>query len=237
MKLSIIYSDKKTQTWATEFAETYGYEVTDLVHSINGLPDTALSDIGNVVIKDGAVEPITDIKNSIDPVAVTLRKSEVNVNGIKSGKQRMADYSEVNSALCKGCKDREEYAEYNDNRRVTRAEVSAVVGKMLFKAGVPSHLSGYCYVKESVICAFLYPHLLSEIMKGLYPYVAERTNTTVHCVERSIRNAVSITADTGSIGNISDVFGCAPEIFNRKLTNGEFISIICEAVKYELKIG
>ena len=66
-----------------------------------------------------------------------------------------------------------------------------IVSEQLKKLGVPVNLMGYYYLREAIMLVIKDKSYLNEIMKKLYPGVAERFNTTPEKAERAIRNAIT----------------------------------------------
>lgn len=73
------------------------------------------------------------------------------------------------------------------------AILSLEATKLLQDIGIPAHLKGYSYLKEAVILCCTQPELLQEAVKGLYPAVAEKYNTSPSRVERAIRHSIELT--------------------------------------------
>lgn len=63
----------------------------------------------------------------------------------------------------------------------------------LKQAGIPINLKGYNYLKTAIALTIEDYEVISSITKLLYPMVAKEHDTTVSCVERSIRHALGVT--------------------------------------------
>ncbi len=90
--------------------------------------------------------------------------------------------------------------------------------------GIPSHLKGFNFLSMAIYLSYNDLSLLESITKCLYPAVASYYNATSSSVERAMRNAIDLTwANESNAKNIEYYLG--PVItFNKKPTNGEFIS-------------
>ena len=103
----------------------------------------------------------------------------------------------------------------------TSSEISTLVSRHLIETGMFTHIVGYRYCAQAI--EMLLEHLsYCPLMKGIYPVIAEKNNTTVSCVESAIRKAIA------SIKN--------KEL--NQLSNRTFLSRMAEEirVKYQLFI-
>ena len=60
----------------------------------------------------------------------------------------------------------------------------------MLEFGIPANLKGYRYLSDAIKLTYCKPELASRIMEGLYSKIAEDNDTTVQCVERSLRTAL-----------------------------------------------
>jgi anaerobic ribonucleoside-triphosphate reductase activating protein len=94
-----------------------------------------------------------------------------------SANQRILDRETMDQIL-------EQYRGLGHNK-----SVESIISNVLRDLNIPAHLSGYKYLKESILFA-LENNNAGFITKDTYPHVAEKYNTTVDRVERAIRNAI-----------------------------------------------
>ena len=66
------------------------------------------------------------------------------------------------------------------------------ITNILHELGVPSHIKGYQYIRESIMVVYENPEIVGGITKELYPEVAKKYDTTVSRVERAIRHAIEV---------------------------------------------
>ncbi len=66
------------------------------------------------------------------------------------------------------------------------------VTEILHQIGVPAHIKGYHYLRDSIIMAIETPDIINAVTKQLYPGVAKHYNTTASRVERAIRHAMKL---------------------------------------------
>lgn len=77
------------------------------------------------------------------------------------------------------------------------------------------------------------PELINCITKKLYPYIAQRFETSASKVERAIRHAIEVAWNRGKIENINSVFQIKVYDANEKPTNGEFIALVADKMIIE----
>jgi two-component system response regulator (stage 0 sporulation protein A) len=104
-------------------------------------------------------------------------------------------------------------------------ELTAVIRHL----GIPAHIKGYQYIRESVLLALEDDNMLSYITKYLYPTIAKRHRTTSSSVERAIRHAIGIVWERGNAQAFEEWYGsqdCRP-------TNSEFLSLLVDKFRLE----
>ena len=102
--------------------------------------------------------------------------------------------------------------------------------------GVPAHIKGYQYLRQSILLSVKDPELLQAVTKVLYPTVAKNNKTTSSRVERAIRHAIEVAWDRGDVDVLSSYFGYTIENSRGKPTNSEFIAMISDKLRLELKV-
>lgn len=107
------------------------------------------------------------------------------------------------------------------------------ITNILHELGVPSHIKGYQYIRESIMIVYDRPEIVGGITKELYPEVANKYDTTVSRVERAIRHAIEVSWNRGSWDLMEDIFGHSIDIDKAKPTNSEFIVTIADKLKLE----
>lgn len=108
--------------------------------------------------------------------------------------------------------------------------------KLLHELGVPSHIKGYDYIRDSVILLYKDPKIIGGITKELYPEIADRYDTSVQRVERAIRHAIEVSWNRGDIDLMDEIFGHSVDIDKAKPTNSEFIATIADKLKLECQM-
>jgi two-component system, response regulator, stage 0 sporulation protein A len=113
--------------------------------------------------------------------------------------------------------------------------LEAKVTNILHQIGVPAHIRGYHYMREAIIMAVEDIDVLNYITKELYPSIAKKCNTTSSRVERAIRHAIEVAWSRGQVEAIDNLFGYTVSNNKGKPTNSEFIALIADRLRLELK--
>jgi len=121
-----------------------------------------------------------------------------------------------------------------NNKRNEISLESKVTG-ILHEIGVPAHIRGYHYMREAILMAVEDLDVLNYITKELYPTIAKKCNTTPSRVERAIRHAIEVAWSRGKVEIIDNMFGYTINNHKGKPTNSEFIALISDRLRLELK--
>jgi len=114
-------------------------------------------------------------------------------------------------------------------------DIETRVTAILHDIGVPAHIRGYHYVREAIIIAVNNLDVLNYITKELYPTIAKKSNTTPSRVERAIRHAIEVAWGRGRVEIIDSIFGYTVNTSKGKPTNSEFIALLADRTRLELK--
>lgn len=107
------------------------------------------------------------------------------------------------------------------------------ISNMFISIGIPPHIKGYGYLRESIKMAVADPHVINNVTKGLYPAIGEKFDTTASKVERAIRHAIEVAWNRGRIDAINAIFGARVYIGTEKPTNSEFIALVADKLILE----
>jgi two-component system response regulator (stage 0 sporulation protein A) len=111
------------------------------------------------------------------------------------------------------------------------------VAELMHEVGVPAHIRGYDYIRDSIMLSLNDRNMLKAITKDLYPTVAKNNNTTASRVERAIRHAIEVAWGRGDIDTLNAIFGFTVKSSKGKPTNGEFISMLTERIRLDRKLA
>ena len=109
------------------------------------------------------------------------------------------------------------------------------VTEILHEIGVPAHIKGYHYLRDSIIMTINNPDIINAVTKQLYPSVAKDFSTTSSRVERAIRHAIEVAWDRGDIDILNSYFGYTIHTGRGKPTNSEFIAMISDRLRLQIK--
>ena len=107
------------------------------------------------------------------------------------------------------------------------------ITKLLHDLGVPSHIKGYQYIRESINMIYNNPHIIGAITKELYPEIADKFDTTTSRVERAIRHAIEVSWNRGDYDLMEDIFGHSVDYDRAKPTNSEFMATVADKIKLD----
>ncbi len=109
------------------------------------------------------------------------------------------------------------------------------ISEMLHQIGVPAHIKGYLYLRESIMLCVNDSSMIGSVTKILYPSVAKTFSTTPSRVERAIRHAIEVAWDRGDVDILASYFGYTIQADRGKPTNSEFIAMISDKIRLESK--
>ena len=109
------------------------------------------------------------------------------------------------------------------------------ITELMLLLGVPAHLRGYQYLRDAIAMAVRQPDTLGSKARTIYEAIADKNQTTVSSVERSIRHAIEIAWTRGDLDTIDEVFGYTIRASRGRPTNSEFIAIVADRIMLESK--
>ena len=131
---------------------------------------------------------------------------------------------------------REPAAAVGDEENRNDRELERVITEIMREIGVPAHIKGYHYLREAILLTVKEPELIHAVTKILYPTVAKTNRTTSSRVERAIRHAIEVAWDRGDVDVLSSYFGYTIQNTRGKPTNSEFIAMISDKLRLEMKV-
>lgn len=111
------------------------------------------------------------------------------------------------------------------------------VTEIIHQIGVPAHIKGYQYLRDAILMAIEDEEIINAVTKRLYPAVAKKHGTTSSRVERAIRHAIEVAWDRGDVDVLNSYFGYTIHNGRGKPTNSEFIAMISDKFRLQLKIS
>lgn len=109
------------------------------------------------------------------------------------------------------------------------------VTQMLHEIGIPAHIKGYQYLRDSIVMSVNDKEMLGSVTKILYPTIAKKRQTTPSRVERAIRHAIEVAWSRGKMDTINELFGYSVSTGKGKPTNSEFIALIVDKIRLDYR--
>ena len=127
------------------------------------------------------------------------------------------------------------YIEIPEENKKSDKGIEALVTNVIHEVGVPAHIKGYQYLREAIIMVVNDIDIINQITKQLYPDIADKYKTTPSRVERAIRHAIEVAWGRGQADVVENIFGYTISASKGKPTNSEFIAMIADKLRLELK--
>ena len=152
--------------------------------------------------------------------------------------KRMKELKNYQPAEFKNFITREIKSQYIDiapEKKKDQENLEALVTNIIHEVGVPAHIKGYQYLREAIMMVVKDTDVINQITKQLYPEIASKYHTTPSRVERAIRHAIEVAWGRGEQGTVESIFGYTVSANRGKPTNSEFIAMIADKLRLELK--
>ena len=130
---------------------------------------------------------------------------------------------------------KQQYIDIPNNSANKEENIEALVTNVIHEVGVPAHIKGYQYLREAIIMVINDIDVINQITKCLYPQIANKFHTTPSRVERAIRHAIEVAWGRGEQKTVENIFGYTISASKGKPTNSEFIAMIADKLRLELK--
>ena len=128
-----------------------------------------------------------------------------------------------------------QYIEITPEEKKNEKNLEALVTNVIHEVGVPAHIKGYQYLREAIMMVINDIDVINQITKQLYPEIADKYKTTPSRVERAIRHAIEVAWGRGEQATVENIFGYTVSASKGKPTNSEFIAMIADKLRLELK--
>lgn len=211
-----------------------GEEVIDTI--ISERPDAALVSM-TLTVADGVTVTQRVRKAGLDTVMCVYANSSSPIaerEAAQAGASyffvKPLDFALIASRIRKECEAKESYETSFD------PQLEMAVTDIIHQIGVPAHIKGYYYIRESILLAVTDINILNSVTKKLYPEVARRYNTTASRVERAIRHSIEVAWDRGDLDTLNKYFGYTVNVNRGKPTNSEFIAMIADKLRLKMRV-
>ena len=128
-----------------------------------------------------------------------------------------------------------QYIDIAPEDKKNEENLEALVTNVIHEVGVPSHIKGYQYLREAIMMVIGDIDVINQITKQLYPEIAKKYKTTPSRVERAIRHAIEVAWGRGQQDTVENIFGYTVSAAKGKPTNSEFIAMIADKLRLEIK--
>lgn len=128
-----------------------------------------------------------------------------------------------------------QYIDIAPEKKKDQGNLEALVTNIIHEVGVPAHIKGYQYLREAIMMVVKDTDVINQITKQLYPEIAGKYHTTPSRVERAIRHAIEVAWGRGQTDTVENIFGYTVSANRGKPTNSEFIAMIADKLRLELK--
>ena len=128
-----------------------------------------------------------------------------------------------------------QYIELAPESKKDENNLEALVTNVIHEVGVPAHIKGYQYLRDAIMMVVNDIDIINQITKQLYPEIAEKYKTTPSRVERAIRHAIEVAWGRGQTDTVESIFGYTVSASKGKPTNSEFIAMIADKLRLEMK--
>lgn len=232
-----------------------GEEAVDMITNI--MPDVALLDVIMPHLDGiGVLEKMNIIKSNKKPICIMISavgQDKITQKAVNLGAEyyvvkpfdiellikrirelkNFKPNQNVNNFLGKEMK--QQYVEIPENGEKSQENLEALVTNIIHEVGVPAHIKGYQYLREAIIMVINDIDVINQITKCLYPQIANKFHTTPSRVERAIRHAIEVAWGRGEQKTVENIFGYTISAAKGKPTNSEFIAMISDKLRLELK--
>ncbi len=114
-------------------------------------------------------------------------------------------------------------------------DLETIVTDIIHELGVPAHIKGYQYIRTAIMMVVENMDMLNYITKRLYPEIAKKYQTTSSRVERAIRHSIEVAWTRGHQETMDKIFGYTVHLYKGKPTNSEFIAMVADRIRLQLK--
>ncbi|WRS28220.1 sporulation transcription factor Spo0A [Oscillospiraceae bacterium MB08-C2-2] len=235
----------KAYGYETVFASKHGIKVLEAIR--NQQPDIVLMEVfmphldaigvmQNIQKDESVKTPIFMTMSSFDSPAI---EKELTAYGATYFFLKPLDTDIMIERIIQFSKNRQKSVESAVTQSSSRQQpdLEIMVTEIIHQIGVPAHIKGYYYLRDSIILAIEQPEIINSVTKQLYPTVAKKNGTTSSRVERAIRHAIEVAWDRGDVDTLNSYFGYTIHNGRGKPTNSEFIAMISDKLRLKRSVA
>lgn len=110
----------------------------------------------------------------------------------------------------------------------------SLIANTLHDVGVPANIKGYSYLIDALELAIANPEAAFSMTQSIYVPIAKQHDVKPEQVSRAIKRAIDIAWDRGDLDTLQSYFGYTVSNTRGMPTNGEFVAIIGETLRFQL---
>ncbi|MBQ2934429.1 MAG: sporulation transcription factor Spo0A [Clostridia bacterium] len=195
----------------------------DILGVLNSVKDMDLKD-KPMIMAMSSFDNVRLEKETLDAGASYYFLKPIDFNTMAQRIIRLSDWKNEKSPLV-----------INQSRATTDTQLEIHITDIIHQIGVPAHIKGYHYLREGIMMTVKDSSMINSVTKILYPTIAKKYGTTSSRVERAIRHAIEVAWDRGDIDTLNAYFGFTIQNNRGKPTNSEFIAMISDKIRLNLK--
>ena len=187
-----------------------------LLPELDGL--SVLETIGSVVPHPIVIATSAFISNYVTVSVMNL--------GVRQLIKKPCDAESVAASVERACRILPRKGPENDRR--------CLIANTLHDVGVPANIKGYSYLIDALELTIANPDATLSMTQSIYTPIARQYGVQPEQVSKSIKRAIDIAWDRGDLDTLQSYFGYTVSNTLGMPTNGEFIAIIGETLRFQL---
>lgn len=120
------------------------------------------------------------------------------------------------------------------SRKGPESDRKCLIANTLHDVGVPVNIKGYTYLIDALDLVINDPEVPFSMTQSIYIPIAKQHGVKPEQVSRAIKRAIDIAWDRGDLDTLQSYFGYTVSNTRGMPTNGEFVSIIGETLRFQL---
>lgn len=110
----------------------------------------------------------------------------------------------------------------------------SLIANTLHDVGIPANLKGYSYLIDALDLTITNSEATFSMTQSIYVPIAKQHDVKPEQVSRAIKRAIDIAWDRGDLDTLQSYFGYTVSNTRGMPTNGEFVAIIGETLRFQL---
>lgn len=110
----------------------------------------------------------------------------------------------------------------------------SLIANTLHDVGIPANLKGYPYLMDALELTIANPEAAFTMRRSIYAPIAQQHGVKPDQVSRAIKRAIDVAWDRGDLDTLQSYFGYTVSNIRGMPTNGEFVAIIGETLRFQL---